>query len=113
MDLEVEEMLNNEKFDICIPLHNGKWLPSLDLVCGVEDCFQCEYSVVYGVLGIDRECKYSTISENRITSHLLKQHPKKVLRLIKDMQLPENVVKYWQKEIQKKYSINEYPELWV
>jgi hypothetical protein len=112
MDIVVEEMLETDRFDICIPLHNGVWLNSLDLVCRNEVCEICPYSI-WTDDGLKTECYFSNIGEDRVKPHLIKHHPRKILSLVKHMQLPEDDVKNWQKEIQKYYSIEEYPELWV
>ena len=112
MDL-IKEMYECGKFDICIPLHNGEWINSLDLVCRVEDCFQCKYGLEYGELKVDRECLFARIDEKCIEEYLVENEPRAVLKIVKGMQLPEDNVKYWQKEIQKIYSIEEYPELWL
>jgi hypothetical protein len=112
MDIVVEELLNNKKFDICIPLHNGVWQPKLDLVCGVEDCDFCEY-IIWKDYGVTHECYYSSISEERVTKHLVENKPKILLSFLRDMKLPEINIRYWHKEIQKFYPLEEYPELWI
>ena len=110
MDNEVESMLQSDKFDLTLALWNGVWQLDLDLVCRDENCNQCPFSTKKD---ITYHCNWEDVSEERVGKHIVSHHPKKLLKLIREMKVPEPIGTHWIKEIQKEYSLSEYPELWV
>lgn len=107
----VQEMYETGKFDICIPLNNGVWVNSLDLVCRNEMCMSCSYgSTTPDFVCI---CEFGSIEEKEIEKYLIENKPREILRLIQKMQLPQANVKYWHGKIKEKFSVEDYPEIWV
>ena len=106
---KVNDMWHTGRFEIAMPISNGKWVDSIGIVCKMEKCVACSYAVLDDFDMFS--CYYNDVSDKDAEEYLMTFKPKEVLKFIR--KLPKKDYDHWFNKLQKNFPINTFPEYYV